>query len=144
MQPNLRVMSPSRFLAISIGLVYFFFGILKFFPELSPAEELAKNTIHQLSFGLIPEQWAIIALAVLESVIGLMLLLNQRLRLAIYLALGHMVCTFTPLFFFPELAFTEAPYFPSLLGQYIGKNIIIVAALISLRTQPVNREKISA
>ena len=144
MQPNLRVMSPSRFLAISIGLVYFFFGILKFFPELSPAEELAKNTIHQLSFGLIPEQWAIIALAVLESVIGLMLLLNQRLRLAIYLALGHMVCTFTPLFFFPELAFTEAPYFPSLLGQYIGKNIIIVAALISLRIQPVNREKISA
>jgi len=43
-----------RLLAISIGLVYLWFGVLKFFPHLSPAEDLAKNTITVLTLGFIP------------------------------------------------------------------------------------------
>ena len=88
-----------------------------------------------LSLGLIPDRVSIVLLAALETGIGLMLILGWKRRIAIYLALGHMICTFTPLFFFPDLAFTQPTYFPSLLGQYIGKNIIIVAALISLLRQ---------
>ena len=124
-----------NFLSLTIGLVYFFFGVLKFFPSLSPAEDLAIKTIDMLSLGLIPDRVSIVLLAALETGIGLMLILGWKRRIAIYLALGHMICTFTPLFFFPDLAFTQPTYFPSLLGQYIGKNIIIVAALISLLRQ---------
>lgn len=122
-------------LSLTIGLVYFIFGVLKFFPSLSPAEDLAIRTIDMLSLGLIPDRVSIVLLAALETGIGLMLILGWKPKIAIYLALGHMVCTFTPLFFFPDLAFTQPTYFPSLLGQYIGKNIIIVAALISLLRQ---------
>ena len=122
-------------LSLTIGLVYFFFGALKFFPSLSPAEDLAIRTINMLSLGMIPDRISIILLAALETGIGLMLVLGWKRRTGIYLALGHMVCTFTPLFFFPDLAFTQPTYFPSLLGQYIGKNIIIVAALVTLLRQ---------
>jgi hypothetical protein len=43
-----------------------------------------------------------------------------------------MACTFTPLFFFADESFVSGPLVPTLLGQYIGKNLIIVAALLSL------------
>ena len=122
-------------LSLSISLVYCFFGLLKFFPSLSPAEDLAIRTIDMLSLGMIPERISIVLLAAMETGIGLMLILGWKRKAAIYLALGHMVCTFTPLFFFPDLAFAQPTYFPSLLGQYIGKNIIIVAALITLLRQ---------
>ena len=36
---------------LSLGLVFFWFGVLKFFPGLSPAEDLASRTLERLSFG---------------------------------------------------------------------------------------------
>ncbi len=42
------------FLRISIGIIYFWFGALKFFHGYSPAEDLAINTINELTFGLVP------------------------------------------------------------------------------------------
>jgi len=50
-------------LSITIGIVYLWFGALKFFPHLSPAEDLAKNTINLLSFQLIPPNISIVLLA---------------------------------------------------------------------------------
>jgi len=41
-------------LLLSVGIVFFWFGILKFFPGLSPAQDLAIRTIDLLSFGLVP------------------------------------------------------------------------------------------
>ena len=38
----------------SIGLVYALFGALKFFPNHSPAEQLAVDTIEKLSTGFFP------------------------------------------------------------------------------------------
>jgi hypothetical protein len=52
----------NHILAISIGLVYLWFGGLKYFPHLSPAENLAKNTIYMLTFGNIPSNVSIILL----------------------------------------------------------------------------------
>jgi uncharacterized membrane protein YkgB len=43
-------------LRLSIGIVFFWFGILKFFPGLSPAQDLAIRTIDLLSFGLVQEK----------------------------------------------------------------------------------------
>ena len=122
----------NTFLALSIGIVYLWFGTLKFFPHLSPAEGLAINTIHLLTFGYVPSHIAIFLLALLEVVIGSCFILNIFRRESIILALFHMACTFTPLFFFAEESFVSGPLVPTLLGQYIGKNLIIVAALLSM------------
>lgn len=124
-----------KLIAVSIGIVYLWFGVLKFFPELSPAEDLAINTIHYLTFGLIPSNVSILLLAILETGIGLLLFCNVCRKLVIYVALGHMLLTFTPLIFFSGDVFNTAPFSLTLLGQYIIKNLIIIAALLALYQQ---------
>ncbi|WP_197062596.1 DoxX family protein [Muricauda sp. MAR_2010_75] len=119
-------------MAISIGLVYLWFGMLKFFPDLSPAEGLAKSTIHVLTFGLIPDNVSIILLALWETGIGIFLIFNVARKTVTMFALVHIVFTFTPLMFFPDQVFNEGPLYLTLLGQYIIKNLIIIAALLSL------------
>ncbi|WP_181899524.1 DoxX family protein [Flagellimonas nanhaiensis] len=128
----MRLKTKNSLLAISVGLVYLWFGTLKFFPDLSPAEGLAKNTIHELTFGLIPGDISIILLAVWEVGIGLFLILSLWRRATVFLALVHMVFTFAPLLFFPNETFNDGPLHLTLLGQYIIKNLIIIAALLML------------
>ena len=119
-------------LRCSIGIIYIWFGMLKFFHGYSPAEDLAINTIHRLTAGLIPAHTSIILLAVWETVLGVLLLLGFQTRKVLLFLLLHMVCTFTPLLFFPELSFKFVPYGFTLVGQYIMKNIIIISAAWTL------------
>lgn len=119
-------------LAISIGLVYLWFGALKFFPDLSPAEGLAKSTVHVLTFGLIPDGVALILLALWETWIGIFLVFNVARKTVVLMALVHIFFTFTPLVFFPDQVFSGGMPFLTLLGQYIIKNLIIIAALLEL------------
>lgn len=117
-------------LRISIGIIYLWFGILKFFHGYSPAEDLAINTINKLTFGLIPEPLNITLLATWECALGVLLIAGKWMRTALVLLLIHMACTFTPLLFFPSVSFKYAPYGFTLVGQYIMKNIIIICAAI--------------
>ena len=126
-----------RYLGISIGLIYFWFGMLKFFPEYSPAEELATNTIAALFGGIIPDTTALLLLATWETVIGLLLIFNLFRRPVIILALVHMVFTFAPLILLPETSFSVAPFRFTLVGQYIVKNLVIIGALLALYQLPV-------
>ena len=126
----------NHILAISIGLVYLWFGVVKFFPQFSPAEELAKSTINSLTFNLIPASISIILLAIWETLIGLLLIANVYRRLIVVLALIHMVLTFTPLFLSPKQSFVNPPFCFTLLGQYIFKNVIIIGALLTLYKIP--------
>lgn len=121
-----------RLLVISIGIVYLWFGTLKLFPGLSPAETLATETLNRLSFGLIPTTISYSILAVWEITIGIFLLLNFPKKLIIYVALVHMLFTFTPLFLLPGSSFNEKLYALTLVGQYIIKNLIIFSALLFL------------
>ncbi len=43
-------------LRVSLGIVFFWFGVLKFFPDLSPAQGLATRTISVLTLGLVPPE----------------------------------------------------------------------------------------
>ncbi len=119
-------------LAISIGIVYVWFGALKFFPGLSPAEGLAKDTIQALTFDLIPTSIAILLLAIWETALGLLLILNIGMRTSLQLAILHMLLTFTPILFFPERIFALEPISLTLLGQYIIKNIVFLSAMVIL------------
>ena len=115
-------------LRISVGLIFIWFGVLKFFPGVSPAQDLAIRTIEVLSFGMIPASYAIIILAVWESLIGLGFLIGKFQKLTIILLFLQMLGTFTPIFIFPNEVFTTIPYAPTLEGQYIIKNLVIVSA----------------
>ena len=119
-------------LRVSVGIVFFWFGILKFFPGFSPAADLATRTIDVLSLGLIPGNVSILILATWECVIGLGLILGVFMRATLFLLWLQMLGTITPLLFFPGEVFTRVPYAPTLEGQYIIKNIVLVSAGIAI------------
>ena len=115
---------------VGLGIVFLWFGVLKFFPGLSPAQDLATRTIDLLSFGLIPASISLIILATWECAIGLGLISGKLLRVTILLLLMQMLGTVTPLVLFPSEAFMVFPIAPTLEGQYIIKNIVLVTAAL--------------
>jgi uncharacterized membrane protein YphA (DoxX/SURF4 family) len=117
-------------LRISLGVVFLWFGGLKFFPGLSPAQDLAARTIEQLSFGVVRPAVSIPVLAAWECLIGLGLLTGRFLRATLFLLAAQMLGTLTPLVLFPSEVFTRVPYAPTLEGQYIIKNAILISAAI--------------
>ncbi len=113
-------------LRISIGIVFFWFGVQKFFPGISDAENLATRTIEVMTFGIIKQALSMPLLAAWEVIIGLTFLFGRFMRIAIPLLFLQMIGTVTPLFFFPNEAFQSVPFVPTLEGQYIIKNIVLV------------------
>ncbi|HRF94229.1 MAG TPA: DoxX family membrane protein [Aggregatilineales bacterium] len=115
-------------LRISVGVVFFWFGFLKFFPDLSPAQDLAARTIEKLTFGIMQPEIALPILALWETLIGIGLITGKFMRVTLLLLFFQMLGTITPIFFFPEETFTRFPYAPTLEGQYIIKNMVLVSA----------------
>ena len=115
-------------LRVSLGIVFLWFGALKFFPGLSPAQGLATRTIEVLTFGFVPPQVSIYVLALWECLIGVGLISNLFIRLTLLLLFVQMIGTVTPVFLFPAEVFTAVPFAPSLEGQYIIKNVVLVSA----------------
>jgi uncharacterized membrane protein YphA (DoxX/SURF4 family) len=113
---------------VALGIVFIWFGVLKFFPDLSPAEQLAARTVERLSLGTIQADVALPALATWEVLIGLGLLAGRWLRATLFLLAVQMIGTFTPLLLFPDETFTVFPIAPTLEGQYIIKNVVLIAA----------------
>lgn len=116
------------FLRIGMGVVFLWFGALKFFPGLSPAQDLAARTIDVLTLGLMPEPVSLFLLASLECAIGLGLLTGRHMRATLMLLAFQMAGTLTPLVLFPGEVFTYGIYAPTLEGQYIIKNIVLISA----------------
>ena len=121
-----------RLLRITLGIVFFWFGVLKFFPGLSPATDLATRTIDSLTFGRIPSSVAINILAAWETLIGIGLLTGIAMRATLALLFVQMIGTITPIFLFPELVFMRVPHAPTLEGQYIIKNLVLISAAITI------------
>lgn len=117
-------------LRISLGLIFIWFGVLKFFPGLSSAETLAGRTIYKLTFGYISSEISMPLLALWESVIGLGLITTYRLRITLLLLYLQMVGTFLPIVFFNDETWTNNLFVPTLLGQYIIKNIVLISSAI--------------
>jgi uncharacterized membrane protein YkgB len=119
-------------LRIALGIVFFWFGALKLIPNASPAEALAGQTIERLTAGLVPAATAVPILAVWEVAIGIGLFIGRGMRITLLLLFVQMLGTITPLFLFPTETFTQFPWAPTLEGQYIIKNVVLVAAAIVL------------
>ena len=116
----------SRMMQLGLEICFLWFGMLKFFSGLSPAETLAVMTIDRLTFSIIPSEIAIKLLAVWEVAVGIGFLFGKKLRWIVALFLVHMTFTFAPLILFPEICFTQAPFALTLVGQYIVKNIVLI------------------
>jgi uncharacterized membrane protein YphA (DoxX/SURF4 family) len=119
-------------LRIALGIVFLWFGVLKLIPGASPAEALAGQTIERLTGGLVPAETAVPILAVWEVAIGIGLFIGRAMRVTLFLLFVQMLGTITPLFLFPTETFSQFPWAPTLEGQYIIKNVVIVAAAIVL------------
>jgi uncharacterized membrane protein YkgB len=125
-------------LRIALGIVFLWFGALKFWPGLSPADELAGRTIKDLTFGLIEPGVSRPILATWETLIGLGLLIgcgtkgwrSGVLRGTLLLLALQMPGTFLPLVLYPAETWRHVLLVPTLEGQYIIKNLVLIAAAI--------------
>ena len=125
---NLRM--KTTFLRISLAFMYITFGGLKFFGGLSPAENIGSETVTQITFGLLSPEQALFLLAILEVCIGTLVLFNKTFRIALWLSIFHLICTFLPFIIFPDQVFNLEMNSLSLLGQYIIKNLVIIGAIL--------------
>src|ERR1700675_5080682 len=69
----------------ALGIVFFWFGVLKYFPGLSTAENLAGQTILKMTFGHMPPALSLPILATWECAIGLGLLSGRLPRVTLIL-----------------------------------------------------------
>jgi uncharacterized membrane protein YphA (DoxX/SURF4 family) len=125
------------FARISLGFVFLAFGFLKFFSGVSPAEEISEQAMTEMTFGLIPADAGRIVVAMLETTIGLSLLTGRNLRVGIGLLAVAMVGVMSPLVLFPEELFAGEYRAPTLEGQYVLKDIVLLAAanLVAIRAR---------
>jgi uncharacterized membrane protein YkgB len=133
---------------IALGVVFLWFGAIKFVPGWSPAADLAARTIERITFGVVTPEIGLPVLAAWESLIGIGLLLGRFLRLTLLLLFVQMPGTLLPLVLFPSETFTAFPHSPTMEGQYIIKNVVLIAAAIvvgatvrggGLRAEPTRR-----
>lgn len=127
-------------LRIGLGIVYLWFGALKYFPGVSPAENLAARTVEAITFGLMPPPVGLPVLATWECLIGAGLLAGLWPRFILLLICVHLLGTFTPLFFFPAEIWTSFPFGLSLVGKYIVRNLVLYGAAIMIGADLATRK----
>ncbi len=115
-------------LRISIGIIFFWFGFIKYFPGLSPIEDLALRTTRVLTFDMFSDNAMAKGLATLECLIGIGLITGKSLRATLFLLLLQLIGAISPVFIFTSEVFKIIPIVPTLAGQYIIKDIIIISA----------------
>lgn len=109
---------------IALAIVYIWFGALKIF-GLSPAGELVSQTVYWFN----PEIFIPI-LGICEVLIGFGLLIRKLIPVTIVLLLLHMFATLIPFFILKSSCFEIFPYEPTLAGQYIVKNIVLISGAL--------------
>ena len=116
-------------LRISLGIIFIWFGVLKPL-GLSPAEPLVIATVRWLPL-FDAEVWVRI-IGWWEVAIGITFLFRKTIRVAIALLALQMVGTFMPLILLPAVTFQAGhlPYGPTMEGQYIIKNLLILSAAL--------------
>ena len=117
-------------LRVAVGAIFLGFGVLKYFPGVSPAEWLATDTTDVLFLGLVPPDIAIVVIATMECFIGICFLIGTGalMRVAIWVLAAQFVGILSPLLIDPGTLFSGPHNAPTLEGQYVLKDFILVAA----------------
>lgn len=114
---------------LSLFLVFFWFGALKVL-GLSPASPLVSALLAK-TMAFWPAGNFLVLFGVFECVIGVVFLFDRLLRLAVPLVAFHLLTTVLPLVFLLDMAW-QAPFVPTLEGQYILKNVLILSTVFAL------------
>lgn len=116
-------------LRYGLAIVFIWFGALKPL-GLSSASGLVAETVY-----FVPPELFVPFLGFWEVIIGLCFLYKPLIRVGILLLFLQMAGTFLPLIILPAVTFTSYPVVPTLEGQYIIKNILIIAAAITIGSE---------
>lgn len=123
----------------AIFFIYTYFGVLKLLGE-SPAGPLAHALVNK-TIGAANFDLSFAVLAVFEIAIGVLFLFPKLTRVVIPMLLVHMIIVSSPLILVADLAFVK-PFVPTLEGQYIIKNIAIIALALGVaaQTRPLSKK----
>ena len=121
-----------QFARFAVAIVFIWFGLLKVL-GLSPAgglvHDLFSQTIQFISFDTF-----YIIFAWFEVIIGVLFLIPRMTRVVMPLLAIHMITTFGPLVFLPSESWSGF-LVPTLVGQYIIKNLVIIAVAMGISAQ---------
>jgi putative oxidoreductase len=117
-------------LRVSLGSIFLGFGVLQLFPGVSPAANLVEATTHILFLGLVPGPFALVGVGLLECTIGVLLIAGQAMRPAIYMLAGQLVGILSPVVLLAPRLFSGPHNAPTLEGQYVVKDIVLVGAAL--------------
>jgi uncharacterized membrane protein YkgB len=116
---------------VALFVVFFWFGILKVLgPEYSPASDLVKS-LFEATIPFMSFETFFLLFGIFECLIGILFLIPRLDRVAITLLVFHLITTGMPLFLLPETSWSGFMV-PTLEGQYIIKNILIVSAMVTI------------
>lgn len=117
-------------LRICVGIVIFIFGFVKYFPGVSPAQDLVLAVNRILTFGLIPDHVTLILFATVESLLGLSLITGWGLRVTIYPLALWALAILSPLVLLAGQLFSGPHHALTLMGQYVFKDIVLLASVL--------------
>ena len=112
-------------LRVAVGVVFIWFGALKLLPGASPATGLIVST-----YPFLPERLFVSFVGCWEAVIGLGFLTGRFLRVTVALMFLQMLGAMSPIALNPAAVFAQPPFVLTLEGQYIFKNLVLLAAAI--------------
>lgn len=123
-----RVISPivSK---IAFFIVFFWFGLLKVL-EASPAHPMVSSLLNKTMPFMALEPF-MIAFGIFEMIIGILFLVPRAERVVFPLLAIHMLTTVMPMLLLPSVAWSGF-LVPTLEGQYMIKNIVIIALAMAM------------
>ncbi len=125
-----------KFARLALGVVFIWFGALKMIGDLSPAYDLIAATVYWLTPEII-----IPLLGLWEVAIGIAFLFPPLTRLALLLLIPQMPATFLPLVLLPAVTFTVVPWGLTLEGQYIVKNLVVIACALIIGGTALRKDR---
>lgn len=114
----------------ALFVVYFWFGFLKII-GLSPASGVVERLFNESLASVISFSLFIVLFGIFECVIGLLFLVRGAERFVIPVMFAHMIMTSGPLVLLPGEIWTGF-LVPTLEGQYIIKNLALIALAIHI------------
>ncbi len=122
------------FARISLFVIFFYFGLLKVVGA-SPADPLVEALLEKTLFFIDPDSFFIF-LGCIEMLIGILFLIpnGKVTRIAFLIFIIQMSTTLLPLVMLPYITWAS-PFVPTLEGQYIIKNLVLIALAVGLLSQ---------
>ena len=130
--------NPIFLLRLSLATVFLWFGLLKL-ANASPVDALLRS-----SFSILANPPYVELLGLAEIVIAIGLILNRFARQTVFLMILHLLGTLSVAALAPQLVF--APRFPLLTmeGEFLVKNLVLIAAGIVIMFPVSNRSPLKA